>query len=304
MSGEANGPERIAALLEDPAMRARLAEVLAEELAEPPRSLWSRLQPFLAGLVSGVVTVLAFFLPSIQEQWDRYQTRRVIDRYVEIGHTLVGEARYEQAEQAFSKALELSENKRLDIEEERLKARVERVNADPTWAVANPEGLEESDFLYLLAFQDATAHPSERAATLSAYGAFLAGAKRTGDAERALREAISLAPHEAAAHLHLGNSLRERGAAAEAEAEYRKAIAADPGEAHAHYDLGLLLAENGRAAEAADEFRRVVALEPEESDGWRELGAALDSLGRKGEAEEARGRARKFESPAPPKKKP
>jgi tetratricopeptide (TPR) repeat protein len=135
--------------------------------------------------VSGAVTVLAFFLPSLQEQWDRYETRKVIDRYVEIGRTLMAEARYEQAEQAFSKALELSENKRLDIEEERLKARVERVNADPTWATANPEGLEESDFLYLLAFQDPKSHPAERAATLTAYGAFLAGARRGHDARAA-----------------------------------------------------------------------------------------------------------------------
>ena len=292
-------PDWKAALLEDPALRARLAEVLAEELASRPRSLWSRVQPFLAGLVSGAVTVLAFFLPSLQEQWDRYETRRVIDRYVEIGRTLMAEGRYEQAEQAFSKALELSENKRLDIEEERLKARVERVNAEPTWAAGNPEGLEESDFLYLLAFQDAKGHAAERAATLTAYGAFLAGAGRGLDAERVLREAVGLAPRQAGARLHLGNALRERGAAAEAEAEYRAAIEAEPEEPHARYDLGLLLAETGRPAEAAAEFRRVVALEPEEVDGWRRLGEALDTLGQPAEARAARERARRIEDPKP-----
>ena len=37
-----------------------------------------------------------------------------------------------------AKAFELSENKRLDIEEERLKAKVQEMNEDPTW------GCEES----------------------------------------------------------------------------------------------------------------------------------------------------------------
>ena len=292
--GAAQDADRIATLLEDPALRARLAEVLAEELAARPRSLWSRAQPFLAGLVSGAVTILAFFLPSLQEQWDRFETRRVIDRYVEIGHGLMGEARYQQAEQAFSKALELSENRRIDIEEERLKARVERVNADPRWAAANPEGIEEADFLYLLAFQDAKAHAVDRAATLTAYGAFLASARRSRDAERALREATALAPREAGPHVHLGNVLRERGAAAEAEAEYRAAIAAEPDEPHARYDLGLVLAETGRPADAAVEFRRVVALEPEEGDGWRRLAETLETLGQPAEANAALARARRL----------
>jgi len=294
----------VTALLEDPSLRARLAEVLAEELASRPRSLWSRVQPFLAGLVSGAVTVLAFFLPSLQEQWDRYETRKVIDRYVEIGRTLMAETRYEQAEQAFSKALELSENKRLDIEEERLEARVERVNADPTWAAENPEGLEESDFLYLLAFQDPKSHAAERAATLTAYGAFLAGARRGRDAERALREAVALAPRQAGPHVHLGNVLRERGANVEAEAEYRVAIAVDPEEPHAHYDLGLVLSETGRLAEAATEFRRVVALEPEDGDGWRGLGETLEALGQAPEARTALERARRLEGQEPPGKRP
>jgi Flp pilus assembly protein TadD len=293
-----------AALLEDPAFRARLAEVLAEELAAPPRSLWRRAQPFLAGLVSGAVTVLAFFLPSIQEQWDRYETRLVIDRYVEIGRGLMAEARYVQAEQAFSKALELSENRRIDVEEERLKARVERVNADPTWAAENPEGIEESDFLYLLAFQDAKSHAAERATTLTAYGAFLAGARRGRDAERALREATALAPRQAGPHLHLGNVLRERGAAPEAEAEYRAAIAAEPDEPHARYDLGLLLAETGRPADAAAEFRRAVALEPEEADGWRRLAETLETLGQAAEAKTALERARRLEGQEPRGNKP
>ena len=133
------------------------------------------------------------------------------------------ETRYEQAEQAFSKALELSENRRLDIEEERLKARVERVNTDPTWAADNPEGLEESDFLYLLAFQDPKSHAAERAATLTAYGAFLAGARRGRDAERALREATALAPREAGPHVHLGQYAPTASDPGAAEAAYRQA---------------------------------------------------------------------------------
>jgi len=75
---------------------------------------------------------------SLQDQWDRYHARQVVQRYVELGRDFMREERYGLAEEAFAKALELSENQRLDIEEERLEARVEQVNADPEWGRRTP----------------------------------------------------------------------------------------------------------------------------------------------------------------------
>jgi len=298
---------RLGRLLADPKVREIVAQIAREEVGEEPEEVptrWQRLSAFVAGASSALVVLLAFLVPSMEDQWDRFQSRRVVQRHVELARTFMAEGRYKLAEESFARAFEQSENKRLDIEEERLEARVERVNADPTWAAENPEGLEESDFLYLLAFQDPKSHAAERAATLTAYGAFLAGARRGRDAERALREAVALAPRQAGPHVHLGNVLRERGANVEAEAEYRVAIAVDPEEPHAHYDLGLVLSETGRLAEAATEFRRVVALEPEDGDGWRGLGETLEALGQAPEARTALERARRLEGQEPPGKRP
>jgi hypothetical protein len=126
-------------LLQDPRIRELLGDVLIEELEERRTpSLWKRAQPWLAGGASALVTILAFFLPSLQDQWDRFQSRQVIQRYVELGRDFVREERYKLAEETFAKAFELSENKRLDIEEERLAAKVELVNADPEWGRKNP----------------------------------------------------------------------------------------------------------------------------------------------------------------------
>lgn len=67
------------------------------------------------------------------------------------------------AEQSFAKAFELSESKRLDIDEERLKAKVQAMNENPVWGAKNPEGIAEADFLYLLQLQQAPHQSHERA---------------------------------------------------------------------------------------------------------------------------------------------
>ncbi len=289
--------EQLAAVLADPRARVRLVEALREELeARRPRRLFERLQPFAAGLVSGVVTVLAFFLPSLQDQWDRYQSRRVVSSYVAMGQAFLADGRYGVAEQAFAKALELSENKRLDIEELRLLARVQRIDADPAWGAKNPAGLKESDFLYLLQMQRAEKHRAERGATLTAYGAFLAGARRYSEAERAVREAIALDPTAAGPQVHLGNVLADRGDAAGAEAAYRTALRLDDKEAHAHYNLGLLLKEAHRIPEANAELEQATRLAPDEPDAWEQLAECLAAQGSRAEARSARERARRLGS--------
>lgn len=69
--------ERLAQLLDDPVVRARLSEVLHEEFVSQGAtpSFWQRLGLLIASIGSALVMLLAFFIPSIQDQWDRYQLR-------------------------------------------------------------------------------------------------------------------------------------------------------------------------------------------------------------------------------------
>jgi hypothetical protein len=104
--------------LENPAVRARLAEMIAEEMdaAQQRQPIWKRFGPWLASASSALIMVLAFFIPSVEDQWDRYQARQVIQHHVELGRSFMEDGKYELAEKSFAKGFELSENKRLDIE--------------------------------------------------------------------------------------------------------------------------------------------------------------------------------------------
>lgn len=272
--------------LADPRFRAELAETLVEALqARRPPTAWQRLQPWIAGAASAGVTVLAFFLPSVQEQWDRWAARGVVERYVQVGRSFMEQSRFGLAEQAFARAFELSENQRLDIEVLRLEARVEQVNVDPEWGRANPKALRESDFLYLIELQRGAGDARARAATLSSYAVFLAGEHRYEEAERAVRRSLAVDSSSSIAWIHLGNVLADRGQPADAERAYRRAVALDPEASDAHLDLGLLLAERGHADSARVHLERAVNLDPEDPDALTALADQLRAMGRKAEAD-------------------
>ena len=279
--------EGIERLLEDPALRTRLAAVIREQLEESP-ALWRRVGPLLASVSSALVILLAFLIPSLQDQWDRFQARQVIQRHVELGRSFMHEGKYKLAEQSFAKAFELSENKRLDIEEARLKAKVEEMNEDPTWGVKNPKGLEEANFLYLLQLQRDPSQSHERAVTLNCYGVFLAAAKRWREAEEQLHEAIRLTPADSIPYVNLGNLLRDRNRLKEAEEAYRTALRLDVDDGRVYYDLGLVLAETNRPVEAEAMFRKAIALEPTDMDLLRALSHQLEQNGKREEARTVR----------------
>jgi Flp pilus assembly protein TadD len=295
-------------LLQDHDVREQLVGILAEELEsrrEP--SPWRRVQPWLAGAASAFVTMLAFFLPSLQDQWDRLQARQVIQRYVELGRDFMREGRYKIAEETFAKAFELSENRRLDIEEQRLAAKVARVNEDPAWGETNPEGLEESDFLYLLHLQEGRdgAQRREQALTLNSYGVFLTSEKRFAEAESTFHRSILLDSTSASARVRLGNLFADLGRGRQAETSYRAALRLDPGSLSGHYNLGLLLAQTGRPAEAESSLRRAAELGPGDPDVLRVLAEVLERNGRAAEAAAVRERLAKLPPrPRPPRARP
>lgn len=296
--------EALRELIHEPRVRQILLDVLLEELdSRRPASPWVKIRPWLAGAASAAVTVLAFFLPSLQEQWDRFQSRRVIERYVDIGRDFMAAGRYGLAEETFGKAFELSENRRLDIEELRLEARVGQVSADPAWGRRNPEGLKESDFLYLLQLQKRSGHERLRAATLNSYGLFLVGAGRSREAEAAFAEAARLDPTNDDPHVHLGNLYSDQGRQKRAEAEYRRALALDSLGAITRYDLALLLEQTGRLAEARQQLARAAEIAPDDADILREYASLLEAAGEKAAAGALRARIARL-PPAPPPEKP
>ncbi len=287
MSDEGRAPQNplVDSLLADPVLRRRLVEVIARELPDAAtKTRWQRWRPFIAGLSSASVVLLAFLIPSLQDQWDRYRMRAAVDRYVEIGRGLMRSGQYESAEGAFNRAVELSGNQRLDLIEDQTRARVMRIYDDPQWRGEVEEDLREADFVYLLALESAAADAKHRAATLTAYGAFLAGQDRWKEAEEVLTQAITLQPTSPDPHIHLGNLFDDVGKKAEAEREYRRAIVLDAKEPNAHYNLGLLLAESGRHAQAVEEFKAALALRPEDGDTRVSLLESLQAAGRLDEA--------------------
>jgi tetratricopeptide (TPR) repeat protein len=159
---------------------------------------------------------LAFFIPSIQEQWDRYEARKVIQQYEEIGDDLFDEGRFDMAEQSYAKAFALSEDKRLDIEVKRLSAKVNRVSTDPAWGSVPPDDLEEIDFQLLLHMQSGKENEKHRVPILNTYGIFLSASGRIREAEAAFEEALRIDSGDVLAYVNMGNLLDQLGKRQEA----------------------------------------------------------------------------------------
>jgi tetratricopeptide (TPR) repeat protein len=232
-----------------------------------------KIWPFLASLGGASVMILAFFIPSIEDQWDRFQARQVIEQYEKLGNEFFEEEHFEMAEEAYAKAFELSEQKRLDLEVKRLSARINRIGSDPTWGSKPPNGLSDIDFQFLLHFQSGKDKAKHRVPTLNCYGVFLASVKRSKEAEKIFQEAIHLDSADVLAFVNLGNLYFHQGKADAAERYYRKAILLEPENPRAHYNMGLLLSERGQWDDARNEFTTAVALDPEDADAKAELAA-------------------------------
>lgn len=246
---------------------------------EHPVSLTKKAWPYIATLSSASVMILAFFIPSIQDQWDRYQSRKVIGQYVSLGDDFMEEERYDMAEKAYEKAFELSVQTRLEIEMKRLKARVHRMSMLVEWGAKPPEDLEEIDFQLLLHLQKGNDQKKERAYTLNSYASFLAGSKKLKEAEGALQEALRMEPGSAMLHLNLGNLQDQAGRKDEALKSYLKALALDPGNLNAHYNLGLLYAELGKNQEARQSFEAALKLAPDDLETKKQLDMVIKKMG-------------------------
>lgn len=222
-----------------------------------------RFWTYTAAISSASVTILAFLIPSIQAQWDRYEARQVIEQYVEFGDDCVRQEKYDVAEKAYDKAFELSLQTRLDIDMKRLKAKVGRMSVLKEWGSKPPKGLEDVDFQLLLHLQDGPKHRKERAITMISYASFLAATGKAKQAEAILREGIRENPTIARLHLNLGNLQDQIGQRDAALASYKKALELEPKNAVFHYNLGLLYLEMGQFDAAIRSLEESQKLEPD-----------------------------------------
>ncbi len=231
---------------------------------------------FLAGAGSSIVMILAFFIPSLQDQYDRYQARKIIDQYEQLGNSFYEEEHYDMAEQAYEKAFELSDNKRLDVEIKRLKAKINRINLNPVWGAAPPDDLQEIDFQYVLHLLQTKEQTKERVATLNSYGLFLVASKKLKEAKAVFLEANQLDPNDVLAYVNLGNLSDQQGHKKDAFHYYQTAIHLDRDNARAHYNLALLYAEEGKTDKAMSEFKTVLKLDSNDLDAKRQLQILLE----------------------------
>ena len=104
------------------------------------------------------------------------------------------------------------------------------------------------------------------------------------EAEKAWREALSLAPADARAWTNLGVVLNKQSRTKEAIEAWRRAITLDQRLAGPHLNIGLTLVKSGSFAEAISPLRRTLALEPTNDGARRALAVALIGVDRFPEA--------------------
>jgi len=104
------------------------------------------------------------------------------------------------------------------------------------------------------------------------------------DAERHLREALTLAPSFVEARNNLGLVLSQQGKIGDAIAEYHKTLAIQPTYADAHNHLGVVFKNQGNPDAAIVHLQQAVALKPDYAEARSNLGVVLQEQGRLEEA--------------------
>lgn len=229
-----------------------------------------KIWPILVSTGSALVIGITYFIPSIQDQWDRYQSRQVIERYVQLGDEFSKEENYSMAQQAYTRAFELSEEKRLDIEIKRLRSKVNQIYVDLASGINVQDSLAEVDFQYVLHMLDGN-EQKERAEILTTYALFVSHEKRSAEAERMIRQAIELNPKDPFAYVSLGMIMYNSGKKDESKQAYEKAIALDQNNFDAHYNLAHLFLEQHKLPDADAEFQIALKIDSTDLDSRHQV---------------------------------
>ena len=165
------------------------------------------------------------------------------EAHYNLGNTLMGLSRLDEAEVSYRKAIEL-------------KADFALAYYNLAITLNGLRKLEEAEVSYkkaiTLRLDYAEVH-SNLAITLKELEKF-------DEAEATLRQAIELKPDYAEAHSNLGVTLKESGKLEEAEASHRKAIELKPDYAELHRNLGVTLYDLGKLDEAEKSYTQAIKL--------------------------------------------
>ncbi|MDX2385830.1 tetratricopeptide repeat protein [Sinorhizobium medicae] len=129
----------------------------------------------------------------------------------------------------------------------------------------------------LRGFVQANADSAEAQGT---YGSFLFEQRRTDEAEKAFRQAITLDPTFSGARINLAELYRASGDNEKSEQAYAEAVAANPDLADLRYGHGLSLVRQKAMQEAIEELGAAVRLEPANTRYRMTAAIALDAVGR------------------------
>ncbi|HEY0543224.1 MAG TPA: tetratricopeptide repeat protein [Actinoallomurus sp.] len=129
--------------------------------------------------------------------------------------------------------------------------------------------------------------PESAAKTLVNKGALRLAAGDLDSAETLLREAITVDPLNATAHVNLGFALACRGDHESAIAEAEEALAIEPGRSAPWAHLGMSLLALGRVDDGLTALGRAVRLDAGNHFAWNALGRVYLIQGRLAEAEAA-----------------
>ena len=105
------------------------------------------------------------------------------------------------------------------------------------------------------------------------------------EAERCLRQAISLQPDNARFHCHMGILLLRQNKDFDAGEFFKKAIQLKPEYALSHYELGKLRAKSKQWNEAREELENAIRLDPGLTSSYYQLGLVYARLGEKEKAD-------------------
>ncbi|HEY7347277.1 MAG TPA: tetratricopeptide repeat protein [Ktedonobacterales bacterium] len=99
-----------------------------------------------------------------------------------------------------------------------------------------------------------------------------------GLATAPLKQAVALAPKDAAAHAYLGWTYLQAGSSGQARQEENRAVALDPGNSFASYTLSLLDLADGRYSSAIHDLEQGLSADPRNPALWATRGAIAEQL--------------------------
>lgn len=169
------------------------------------------------------------------------------EAWYDLGRVRYTEARYEDARDAFEKALELEP--RSVKAENNLGLAYEELHQPDAAAAA---------FRLAIAWQETATHPSEQ--PLLNLAALLMDRNDVDAAQPLLEQAAVLAPGNAEVHKQLGILYSRRNETEKAKTQFEQAVAATPDDASLHFLLGQSCRRTGDEAEARRELARAAAL--------------------------------------------